>query len=96
MLSTRRYSSIVNIDTEKRTVELQGGIGLRALLDAVAEQGLALPVAPYWDGVTLGGLLATSAHGSSLFGKGGAVHEYVTSMRLVTPAGEGYMRRCGF
>ncbi|KAG0576345.1 hypothetical protein KC19_5G073000 [Ceratodon purpureus] len=94
ILSTRKYASIVNIDIEKRTVEAQGGIRLRALIDSIAKQGLALPVAPYWEGVTLAGLLATGAHGSSLFGRGGAVHEYVTSMRVVTPAGanEGFAK----
>lgn len=92
ILSTRKYTSIVNIDTANRTVTAQSGITLRDLIDSIAKQSLALPVSPYWDGVTLGGLLATSSHGSSLFGKGGAVHEYIISMRLVTPASadEGY------
>ena len=94
ILSTRKYASILIIDTQSRTVTAQGGIELRALIDAIASRGLALPVSPYWDGVTLAGLLATSSHGSSLFGRGGAVHEYVTSMRLVTPAGadDGYAK----
>ena len=94
IISSKNYTSVVNIDTTKQTVTAQGGIQLRSLVDAIAAQGLALPVSPYWDGVTLAGLLSTGAHGSSLFGKGGAVHEYVIGMRFVTPAtaAEGYAK----
>ncbi len=94
-LSTLNYSAIIAInETLAMTATVQSGIGLSTFLDAVAAQNLALPIAHYWDGVTLGDLLGTGGHGSTLFGRGSAVHDYVTSLKLVIPAtaAEGYSK----
>lgn len=94
IISSKMYNSIVSIDTENATVTAQGGITMRQLIDQIASKSLALTVAPSFDGVTLAGLLANGVHGSSLFGKGGAIHEYVIGMTIVTPvsAAEGYSK----
>lgn len=85
-ISTTQYASIVGFDIPAMTVTAQSGILIHDLLEAIGNQNLALPFTPYWNAVTLGGTLATGSHGSSHFGKGGAVHEYVTGLRLVVPA----------
>jgi L-gulonolactone oxidase len=94
IISTKDYSSIVSVDTSAMTVTAQSGILMRVLTFAIADSNLALPYSPYWDALTLGGVLATGAHGSSHFGKGSAVHEYVVGVRVVVPANasEGYAK----
>ncbi|KAF7152085.1 hypothetical protein RHSIM_Rhsim01G0179200 [Rhododendron simsii] len=61
-------------------------------LDQATKVGLALPYVPYWWGLTVGGMLGTGAHGSTLLGDGSSVQDYVIQIRIVTPAGpeEGY------
>ncbi|XP_009760726.1 L-gulonolactone oxidase 3 [Nicotiana sylvestris] len=87
-ISTEKYDSTINVDVEKRTATADGGVGLRKFIDTIEKAGLSLVAAPYWEGVTVAGVISTGAHGSSWWGKGGAVHDHVIGLSLIVPANE--------
>lgn len=88
LVSTAEYNSKIEIDAANLAVTVDAGVSLRQLIDKVEEAGLSLVAAPYWEGVSIGGLISTGAHGSSWWGKGGAVHDHVIGLSLVVPAEE--------
>ncbi|KAL5697527.1 hypothetical protein ACHQM5_028660 [Ranunculus cassubicifolius] len=94
LISTRYLNRIIEVDALSQTMTVESGVTIREVIDQAAKVGLALPSTPYWWGLTLGGVLGTGAHGSTLFGNGSAVHDYVVGIRLVIPAGpdQGYSK----
>ncbi|KAI3454079.1 hypothetical protein Pfo_010742 [Paulownia fortunei] len=88
LISTEKYNMSIDVDVANLAVTADAGVGLRAVIDRVEQEGLSLVAAPYWEGVSVGGVISTGAHGSSWWGKGGAVHDHVIGVRLIVPAKE--------
>ncbi|KAK4756579.1 hypothetical protein SAY87_006706 [Trapa incisa] len=88
LISTEKYDSMIDIDVPNMAVTVHSGVPLRNLIDKVEEAGLSLVAAPYWEGVSVGGIISTGAHGSSWWGRGGSVHDHVIGLSLVVPASE--------
>ncbi|KAH9613277.1 hypothetical protein KSS87_005425 [Heliosperma pusillum] len=87
VISTKNLNKVLNFDVEQQTMTVQSGMVLKQLIDEAAKVGLALPHSPYWAGVTVGGMISTASHGSSLHGLGSAVHDYVVGLTIVSPGG---------
>jgi len=94
LISTEKYDSGIEIDAVNMAVTADAGVGLRQLIDAVESEGFSLVAAPYWEGVTVAGVISTGAHGSSWWGKGGSVHDHVVGITVVVPGSrsEGYAK----
>lgn len=94
LISTKYFNRVVGIDKKAKTMTVESGVTLKEVIEEAAKAGLALTQAPYWWGLTVGGMLSTGAHGSTLWGRGTGVHDYVIEMRMVTPSGaeDGYAK----
>ncbi|EFJ09130.1 hypothetical protein SELMODRAFT_130502 [Selaginella moellendorffii] len=94
LISTSKYDSTILIDKAAETVTVDAGVELQYLFAKLAEDGLAFPPSPSFNGISVAGAISTGAHGSGLHGRGGALHEYVVGISLVVPAKkeEGYAK----
>ncbi|KAH8517035.1 hypothetical protein H0E87_005113 [Populus deltoides] len=94
LISTNYLNRTLEIDVQSMKMSVESGVTLRQLINEAAKADLALPYSPYWWGLTVGGLLSTGAHGSTLWGKGSAIHDYVVALTIISPGGpeDGYAK----
>lgn len=82
---TSGYAGIVDVDSERRRLQVQAGMTLRGLAAILAEHGWTLPALPDIDLVTVGGAIATGTHGTGR--EAHLLSQSVVAMRLVRPDG---------
>lgn len=94
LISTKYLNHTIDMNNSANTITVEPGMTLKELIDVSASVGLSIPYVPYWWGITVGGRLGTGAHGSTLWGLGSSVHDYIVRLRIVSPAGadEGYAK----
>lgn len=86
MINLDRMQAIVAVDHARARVRVQAGIRLHRLADELAARGLALPIVGSVTEQSLGGLLSTGTHGSSLVH--GNIASLVVGARLITGTGD--------
>lgn len=65
---TPQTHQVLAVDKATRRMRVQAQITLKDLYPAATAAGLSVPRGslPWWQGLTLGGIMATSSHGSGL------------------------------
>lgn len=86
LLSVGRLQGLIDADPVARRATFGGGTLLSRTGEPLEKAGLALTNMPDVDYQTLGGLYATSTHGTGA--RFGSLSTQVTGLRLVTPEGE--------
>jgi len=87
ILNVEGMNEILNVDSQNMLVTVQPGVVLGHLQKELDRQGLAFPVTPDYNGVTVAGAMGAGAHHSSLRIPS-AVGDWVQQVTLVDGRGE--------
>ncbi len=86
LLGLQNMNRVLNVDVERQTVSVQGGVTLNQLNPALAQHGLAMPNLGSISEQTLAGAIATGTHGTGL--GFGSIASQLESATLITAQGE--------
>lgn len=87
-LSTAKLNEIVDFPEKDLTITVNAGISMKSLNEALAREGLMLPLdVPQQAAATLGGVIATNTNGPRRFGYG-TVRDYVIGIEAVNGKGQ--------
>jgi FAD-linked oxidoreductase len=86
LVSLERMGTLLAVDFAAELVRVQAGISIRALNDALARHGLALPNLGDIDAQSIAGAIATATHGTGVTLRN--LSAQVTAVQLVTATGD--------
>tara|TARA_A100001035_G_C27762648_1_gene492033 strand:- start:306 stop:1598 length:1293 start_codon:yes stop_codon:yes gene_type:complete len=87
IILTRSLNQILNMDTEKGSIKIQGGVSIKEILEKISPNGWFLPVVPGTKYVTIGGAIANDIHGKNHH-KFGSFGNYVENLQLLRSNGD--------
>jgi decaprenylphospho-beta-D-ribofuranose 2-oxidase len=85
VLDMTAMNRVLAVDRERRSVDVQAGATIAAVMAALAPHELTLPVVPGTRHVTIAGAIASDIHGKNHHSDGGFAR-YVQAITLCTPA----------
>jgi FAD/FMN-containing dehydrogenase len=88
-VNMKHFSRIRMVDLQKKTVTVEAGVTLQTLNDALYEKGLALSNMGGIDAQSVGGVVSTATHGSSIYH--GTFSDDVLSLEVLAASGELFM-----
>lgn len=86
-LSIERINEKIEVDEDNLMVEVDAGVRMENLYEAVEEKNLALPIHPTTEDSQIGGSIATNA-GGEVSMKHGVMRDYVKGLEVVLPNGK--------
>lgn len=85
-VSLEKMQNIINIDTVNKTVTAQAGVRFNKLLESIRQQNLSINVVSDLSTFSLGGMLGSGTHGSTLH-QPAMLADYVTELKIVDGLG---------
>ncbi|KAJ3059622.1 hypothetical protein HK102_009901, partial [Quaeritorhiza haematococci] len=86
-IATDKLNKVLNVDTKRKRVTVQGGILLQDLTNELANYNLTIDSVMDFSGVSVAGTIGTAAHGSSLK-QGAFIHDNVLAAKVVDGLGQ--------
>lgn len=87
ILSTNFLKKIINFDKKNGLLTVETGITINEILNLIVPNGWFLPVTPGTSYATIGGIIASDAHGKNHSNRG-TISEYVNSISLILGTGD--------
>ena len=91
VISLKNYEKFINFDDELGTLECSTNYSLKDILKLIVEKGWFLNVTPGSKFITIGGAIASDAHGKNHH-LDGSFGDYIFSLKIITP--EGILHNC--